>query len=104
MVSPLSALISDQMEYGATEVTKVSQKKSSDKCTPEQCFMNNFFTIKARDTIQTVLENTSNEKNPYSNIDLKLNDAWKFHGALENDFLVPRDLLFAKFRSSVYEI
>ena len=37
--------------------------------------MNNFLTIKTRDTIQTVLESTSNEKNYYSYIDLILNDA-----------------------------
>ena len=40
-----------------------SHQSLAKKCTPEQCFVNNFLTIKARDTIQTVLESTSNEKN-----------------------------------------
>ena len=64
--------------------------------------MNNFF-IKARDAIQIVLKSTSDEKNYYSDVDLKLNDALKSHGAFENDFLVPQDLLFPKFHASVYE-
>ena len=49
-------------------------------------FVNVFSTIKVRDTIQTVLESARNENKYSSNIDLKSNDAWKSHGALENDF------------------
>ena len=47
----------------------------------EQFFVNIFLTIKARDTIQTVLESAWNEKNYCSNIDLQFNDVWKSHGA-----------------------
>ena len=56
----------------------------------EQFFVNIFSTIKARDTTQTVLKSAWNEKNYCSNIDLKFNDAWKSHGALENDFFSPK--------------
>ena len=52
----------------------------------EPFFVNTFLTFKAGDTIQTVLESSSQEKNYCSNIDLKFNDAWKSHGTLENVF------------------
>ena len=54
--------------------------------------------VKARDTNQTVLESAWNEKNYNSSIDLQFNTAWKSHGALKNDFLVPRDIQCSKFQ------
>ena len=52
----------------------------------------------ARKTIQAVLESTQNDKSSYWNINLKLTDTWKSLGAMENEFLVLRDLLHSKFQ------
>ena len=49
-------------------------------------FVNNLLTVKARDTIQIVLESTWNEKNDFSKIDSKFVDAWKSHWALKMGF------------------
>ena len=54
--------------------------------------MDVFSIIKARDTIQTVLEGRMLQRIEIitQTIDLKFNDARKSHGALENEFFSPK--------------
>ena len=74
VVSPLNALISDQIELLKS---LKSGKKNSVHLSSVLWITITPLLIEARDTIQTILESTSNEKNYYSDIDLKLNDTLK---------------------------